>query len=179
MSKLTFNVEQVASAASDAITIMLREGLTIIGLLSFMIYTNWKLTLVFLAVGPLIALVVNYASRRFRKISQRIQTSMGDITHVASESITGYRVVRAFGGEGYERDRFRRVSEKNLEQSLKMATTQAISVPVVQVLVAIAIAALVWTMLAPEIRGGMTTGELVAFITAATVIDQTPAFARR
>lgn len=170
VSKLTFNVEQVAEAASNAITIILREGLTIVGLLTFMIYTNWKLTLVFLAVGPLIALVVNYASRRFRKISQRIQTSMGDITHVASESITGYRVVRTFGGEPYERDRFRRVSEKNLEQSLKMATTQAISVPVIQVLVAIAIAALVWTMLAPEIRGGMSTGELVAFITAATTM---------
>lgn len=170
VSKLTFNVEQVAAAASDAITILLREGLTVIGLLTFMIYTNWKLTLVFLAVGPLIALVVNYASRRFRRISQRIQASMGDITHVASESITGYRVVRTFGGEQYERDRFRRVSEKNLEQSLKMATTQAISVPVIQVLVAIAIAALVWTMLAPEIRGGMTTGELVAFITAATTM---------
>lgn len=170
VSKLTFNVEQVAAAASNAITILLREGLTIVGLMIFMFYTNWKLTLVFLAVGPLIALVVNYASRRFRKISQRIQTSMGDITHVASESISGYRVVRTFGGEPYERDRFRRVSEKNLEQSLKMATTQAISVPIIQVLVAIAIAALVWTMLAPEIRGTMTTGELVAFITAATTM---------
>ena len=170
VSKLTFNVEQVAQAASDAITILLREGLTIIGLLAFMIYTNWKLTLIFLAVGPLIGLVVNYTSHRFRKISQRIQTSMGDITHVASESITGYRVVRTFGGEEYERDRFNRVSEKNLQQSLKMATTQAISVPVIQVLVAVAIAALVWTMLAPEIRGGMTTGELVAFITAATTM---------
>lgn len=170
VSKMTFNVEQVAAAASNAITILLREGLTIIGLLTFMIYTNWKLTLVFLAVGPLIGFVVTYVSRRFRKISQRIQMSMGDITHVASEAITGYRVVRTFGGEEYERDRFQRVSEKNLQQSLKMATTQAISVPVIQVLVAIAIAALVWTMLAPEIRGGMTTGELVAFITAATTM---------
>ena len=170
VSKLTFNVEQVAAAATNAVTIILREGLTIIGLLGFMVYTNWKLTVVFLAVGPIIAFVVSYASKRFRKISKRIQSSMGDITHVASESITGYRVVRTFGGEGYERDRFRQVSEKNLEQSLKMASTQAISVPVIQVLVAIAIAALVWTMLAPEIRGEMSTGELIAFITAATTM---------
>ncbi len=75
------------------------------------------------------------------------------LTHVASESITGYRVVRTFGGEDYERERFREVSARNLKQSLKMASTQAISVPVIQVLVAFAIAALVWTMLAPEIRG--------------------------
>ncbi|WP_372966067.1 lipid A export permease/ATP-binding protein MsbA [Marinobacter sp.] len=170
VSKLTFNVEQVAEAATNAITITLREGLTIIGLLGFMIYTNWKLTLVFLTVGPVIGLVVSYASKRFRKISQRIQGSMGDITHVASESISGYRVVRTFGGEDYERERFRDVSARNLKQSLKMASTQAISVPVIQVLVAVAIAALVWTMLAPEIRGEMSTGQLIAFITAATTM---------
>jgi len=170
VSKLTFNVEQVAEASTNAITITLREGLTIVGLLGFMLYTNWKLTLVFLTVGPVIGLVVNYASKRFRRISQRIQGSMGDITHVASESITGYRVVRTFGGEDYERERFRDVSARNLKQSLKMASTQAISVPVIQVLVAVAIAALVWTMLAPEIRGEMTTGQLVAFITAATTM---------
>ena len=170
VSKLTFNVEQVAEATTSAVTITLREGLTIVGLLSYMIYTNWKLTLVFLTVGPLIGLVVSFASKRFRRISQRIQGSMGDITHVASESISGYRVVRTFGGEDYERDRFRYVSRRNLKQSLKMASTQAISVPIIQVLVAIAIAALVWTMLSPEIRGEMTTGQLIAFITAATTM---------
>jgi len=170
VSKLTFNVEQVAEATTNAVTITLREGLTIVGLLGFMIYTNWKLTLVFMTVGPLIGLVVNYASKRFRRISQRIQGSMGDITHVASESISGYRVVRTFGGEDYERERFRAVSGRNLKQSLKMASTQAISVPVIQLLVAVAIAALVWTMLSPEIRGEMSTGQLIAFITAATTM---------
>ena len=118
VSKLTFNVEQVAEAATNAITITLREGLTIVGLLGFMLYTNWKLTLVFLTVGPVIGFVVSYASKRFRRISKRIQGSMGDITHVASESITGYRVVRTFGGEDYERERFRDVSERNLKQSV-------------------------------------------------------------
>ncbi|HEV8078169.1 MAG TPA: ABC transporter transmembrane domain-containing protein, partial [Marinobacter sp.] len=124
VSKLTFNVEQVAEAATNAITITLREGLTIVGLMSYMLYTNWKLTLVFLAVGPLIGMVVSYASKRFRRISKRIQGSMGDITHVASESISGYRVVRTFGGEDFERKRFQKVSEGNLKQSLKMSSTQ-------------------------------------------------------
>jgi len=170
VSKLTFNVEQVADATTNAVTITLREGLTIVGLLCFMLWTNWKLTLIFVAVGPIIGFVVRYASKRFRKLSRRIQGSMGDITHVASESISGYRVVRIFGGEEYERERFRGVSEQNLLQSLKMASTQAISVPIIQVLVALAIAGLVWLMLAPEIRGSMTTGQLVAFITAATTM---------
>ena len=170
VSKLTFNVEQVADATTNAVTITLREGLTIVGLLCFMLWTNWKLTLIFVAVGPIIGFVVRYASKRFRKLSRRIQGSMGDITHVASESISGYRVVRIFGGEEYERERFRGVSEQNLLQSLKMASTQAISVPIIQVLVALVIAGLVWLMLAPEIRGSMTTGQLVAFITAATTM---------
>lgn len=170
VSKLTFNVEQVADATTNAVTIILREGLTIVGLLGFMIYTNWKLTLIFVALGPLIGLVVSYASKRFRKISRRIQSSMGDITHVSSESITGYRVVRTFGGENYERERFGDVADRTMRQGLKMASTQAIATPVVQVLVAFALAALVWVMLAPEIRGGMTTGELVAFITAAATM---------
>lgn len=170
VSKLTFNVEQVADATTNAVTVAMREGLTILGLLGFMLYTNWKLTLMFLVVGPIIGAVVSYASKRFRRISKRIQSSMGDITHVASESISGYRVVRTFGGEEYERERFRDVNDRNLRQSLKMASTQAISVPVIQVLVAIAIASLVWMMLAPEIRGEMSTGQLVAFITAATTM---------
>lgn len=170
VSKLTFNVEQVADATTSAVTILLREGLTIVGLLIFMVYTNWKLTLVFVAIGPLIGLVVSYASKRFRKISRRIQSSMGDVTHVSSESITGYRVVRTFGGEEYERERFADVADRTMKQGLKMASTQAIATPVVQVLVAFAIAALVWVMLAPEIRGTMTTGELVAFITAAATM---------
>ncbi|SFM52129.1 lipid A export permease/ATP-binding protein MsbA [Marinobacter zhejiangensis] len=170
VSKLTFNVEQVAEATTDAVTITLREGLTVVGLLGFMLYTNWKLTVVFLVVGPVIGLVVSYASKRFRRLSKRIQGSMGDITHVASEGISGYRVVRTFGGEDYERERFHQVSQHNLVQSLKMASTQAISVPVIQVLVALAIASLVWLMLSPEIRGSMSTGELIAFITAATTM---------
>ncbi|ROU01592.1 lipid A export permease/ATP-binding protein MsbA [Marinobacter sp. R17] len=170
VSKLTFNVEQVADATTNAVTITLREGLTIVGLMGFMLYTNWKLTLIFVALGPVIGFVVSYASKRFRKLSRRIQGSMGDITHVSSETISGYRVVRIFGGEEYERDRFHSVSGRNLNQSLKMASTQAISVPVIQILVAFSIAALVWVMLAPEIRGGMTTGQLVAFITAATTM---------
>jgi len=113
---------------------------------------------------------VSYASKRFRKISRRIQSSMGDVTHVSSESITGYRVVRTFGGEEYERERFADVADRTMKQGLKMASTQAIATPVVQVLVAFAIAALVWVMLSPEIRGTMTTGELVAFITAAATM---------
>src|SRR5690554_1055807 len=102
VSKLTFNVEQVAEATTNAVTITLREGLTIVGLLSFMLYTNWKLTLIFLAVGPLIGAVVGYASQRFLNIMQQHQSSLGYILYVGFLSIIEYRVVRTFGGVEYD-----------------------------------------------------------------------------
>ena len=170
VSKITFNIEQVTDAATEAVTIILREGLTVVGLLGFMFYTNWKLTLLFLAVGPIIGWIISYVSRRFRRISRRIQYSMGDVTHVSSEAITGYRVVRTFGGAQRESGRFRKVSWDNLRQSLKMAKTQAISTPVVQVLVSLAIGFLIWVALSPEFRDAMTTGQFVAFITAASTM---------
>ena len=170
VSKITFNVEQVTGAATNAITISVREGLTVIGLLGFMIYENWKLTLIFVAIGPVIGLVISFVSKRFRTLSQRIMNSMGDVTHVSSEAVTGYRVVRVFGGEQYERGRFERASKYNLDQSLKMELTKALSVPVVQLLVSFSIAILVWLALAPEVRGDMTAGGFVAFIAAATTM---------
>ena len=99
ISRLTFNVEQVASAATDAVTIIVREGLTVIGLAIVMLFSNWKLTLLFFCLGPFIGLILAYVSRRFRKLSQRIMGSVGDVTHVASEVVNGYKEVRIFGGE--------------------------------------------------------------------------------
>jgi len=170
VSKITFNVEQVTGAATNAITITVREGLTVIGLLGVMFYENWKLTLIFFFIGPFIGLVIGYVSKRFRKLSQRIMNSMGDVTHVSSEVVTGYRVVRVFGGEKYESDRFEAASKYNLVQSLKMEFTKAISTPVVQLLVALCIAVLVWLALDPSVRGNMTAGGFVAFIAAATTM---------
>ena len=170
VSKITFNIEQVTDAATEAVTIILREGLTVIGLLGYMFYVNWKLTLLFIAVGPLIGWIISYVSRRFRRLSRKIQYSMGDVTHVSSEAITGYRVVRTFGGSGHESGRFEGVSHDNLRQSLKMAMTQAISSPVVHLIVACSIGLLVWVALSPDIRESMTTGQVLGFITAAATM---------
>jgi subfamily B ATP-binding cassette protein MsbA len=170
VSKITFNVEQVTGAATSAITVTVREGLTVVGLIGVMLYENWKLTVIFMAVGPLIGFVISYVSKRFRKLSQRIMNSMGEVTQVASESIAGYRVVRMFDGTTYESDRFKQASQYNLVQSLKLELTKAISTPVVQSMVAIAIAILVWIALAPQVQGNMTAGGFIAFITAATTL---------
>ncbi|SDN22383.1 ATP-binding cassette, subfamily B, MsbA [Vreelandella arcis] len=170
VSRVTYHVEQVAGAATKAVTILLREGLFVIGLLSYLLWTNWLLTLLFLGVTPIIAGVVSYVSKRFRRLSKRIQHSMGDVTHVASEALSGHRVVRTHGAEAYERQRFERVSEENRRQSMKEAMTRAISSPVILILVAISMAMLVWLAMAPALMASMTPGEFVAFITAAALM---------
>ena len=164
VTKVTFHVTQVTGAATEAVKIVIREGFTVIGYLAFLLYLNWKLTLIFFTVAPIIAVLVGYAGRRFRRISERIQVSMGEVTHVASEATQGYREVRTFGGGDYERERFLAVSNANRRQSMKMVVTQSINTPVVQVLVSVALAALVWLVLDPSIRGTMSTGDIVAFI---------------
>lgn len=164
VAKVTYHVTQVTGAATDAVRIVIREGLTVIGYLVFLLYLNWQLTLIFLAVAPLIALLVSYAGKRFRRISERIQDSMGDVTHVASEAVQGYREVRMFGGTNYEMERFRNVSHDNRRQSMKMVVTSSVATPTVQLLVATALAGLVWFVLDPSLD--MTPGDVVAFITA-------------
>ncbi|MCM2130977.1 lipid A export permease/ATP-binding protein MsbA [Larsenimonas sp. GH3-8] len=170
LSRVTYHVEQVTGAVTKAVTVIMQEGFYVIGLTCYLFWTNWKLTLVFIAVTPLIAGVVAYASRRFRKLARRIQRSVGDVTHVASESITGYRVVRTHGAEEFEYERFRRASEYNRVQSLKESLTKSVSAPVIQTLMALSLALLVWLALAPDIMGGMNAGEFIGFITAASLM---------
>ena len=170
ISRITFNVEQVSAAATNAVTIIVREGLTVLFLFFVMVSANWKLTMIFLCLGPLIGLMVSFVSKRFRKLSKRIMASVGNVTHVASEVVNGYRVVRIFGGEKYEIKRFGEASEYNKKQSLKMEMTKAVNTPVIQILVSLAIAILIWIALDPAVRGGMTAANFVVIIVAASTM---------
>jgi subfamily B ATP-binding cassette protein MsbA len=170
LSMITFNVEQVTGAATDALKTLVREGLTVIVLLGYIFYLNWQLSMIFLVVSPVIALVVSYTSKLFRRYGRRIQDSMGGVTHVSSEAIKGFQVVRAFGGNEYERGRFRAASENNLKQSLKLARVDEISTPLIQIIVFSAMALLFWLGLDPEFSRNMGTGEFLAYITAASMI---------
>lgn len=167
ISRITFNVEQVTGAATKASKVLVRESLTVFALLAYMLYLNWRLCLVFMAVAPVIALVVGNVGRRFRRYSRRIQTSMGQVTQVSSETVGGYREIRLFGGQQQQHSRFQAASEYNRNQSLKMALADAISTPVIQTLLALAMAALVWFALDPDVLAGFSAGALVAFLTAA------------
>jgi subfamily B ATP-binding cassette protein MsbA len=169
-SKLIYNAEQVTGAATGALKTVISEGLTVLGLFGYMLYLNWRLTLLFMAILPLIGLVVRFASKRLRRLSQNIQSSVSDISASASEAIHGYQVVRIFGGAQAERERFGQASERNRRQFMKLVVTDSVSTPVVQMLVAGVVALLTYLAMSPAFLGAMSTGAFIAFISTAAMM---------
>lgn len=169
---ITYNVEQITAAATDAVRTLTREGLTIIALILFLLSKNWKLTLIFLLVAPLIAGVVSLASSLLRKYSHRIQNSIGNVTQVAAETIRGISDVKTYGAQEFEANRFNQASEANLKQSLKLARVTEISSPLIQVITFCSLSLLFWVGLSPELKGDMGTGDFLAYITAAAMISR-------
>jgi subfamily B ATP-binding cassette protein MsbA len=170
ISRITYNVTMVTGAATDAIKVVVREGMSVVFLFATLLVMNWKLTLVMVAILPVIGLMVSSASKKFRKQSKKIQLAMGDVTHVASETIHGYRVVRSFGGEGYEQQRFLLASEDNKRKQLNMVRTNAVYTPSLQLLIYSAMAALMFLVLL--LRGDSSAGDLVAYITLAGLLPK-------
>lgn len=170
IAKITNNVGQVTQATTDALRSFVREGFTAIGLLIYLFYVNWMLSLVFIAIAPIIAVLVRYVSKRLRGISKRIQESIGDMTHITSEMVTGHRVVHSYGGEEYERRRFLESSLYNRSQSLKLATTMAIHNPIMQFILAIALSLLMYLTL--FLMKQATVGEFVGYLTAAFLLPK-------
>jgi subfamily B ATP-binding cassette protein MsbA len=170
ISKITFDVEQVYGSITNAVTSLVREGLTVVFLLGYMFYMNWKLTLIFFAAAPFLGFIVKKANKYFKKYSTNVQGSMGQVTQVAGEAVNAYQEVKIFSGHEYEQNRFSRASNTNRIQTLKFARVKAISVPMMQMIVAMAIGALMWVALDPRVIGGMDFGELMAFMTAASTL---------
>src|SRR5690554_650049 len=172
VSKVTYDVMQIKGAATNAITVILREGLTVIGLLAWLFWVNWRLSLVFLLVAPCMALIVKLATSRYRRYSRQMQDSMGDVTQIANESIKGQLVIRTFNATEFVSQRFRRSSERNRRQNMKMIVTEATATPLVQLVVAVAMAILIWLALAPEFLGNASAGEVVTFLTLAGMLSK-------
>ena len=166
LSRITFNTEQVAGAAVDSLTILIRDTATIIGLLALMFYYSWELTLAFLVIGPFVTLLIAFVTKRFRQISHRIQRSMGEVTHVAEEMIEGQRVVKIFGGQEYEKAHFEEANDRNRYLQMKMTVTHAASVPIVQLLVAGALSAIIYIATSGDNIEQITPGVFASFMTA-------------
>jgi subfamily B ATP-binding cassette protein MsbA len=166
ISRFTFDVEQLAQAVTTAITIIIRDVLMIVSLIGWMFYLSPKLAVVFLLLGPVIALLISMVSGRFRKISKRIQLSMGQITHILEETIQAQRVVKVFGGQQYERSRFETNNEQNRRQNMRLMATTSISTSIIQIIVAFALAGIIYAATLEGLKNNIGAGEFMSFMTA-------------
>lgn len=170
ISRITNNVQQVTTASLGALRTIIREGMTAIGLLAYLFYINWQLSLVFLGIAPVIAIVVTVVSKRLRRLSKKIQESVGDLTQIASEVVGGNRVVKSYGGERYENKRFVKQSKYHREQKIKLSVTTALQNPVIQTIIAVALSGLMYFALL--FMDKATTGEFVGYLTAAFMLPR-------
>jgi len=166
VARLTFHVEQVADAATNAFSSIIKDGLTVIGLIGFLFWTNWRLAAFCMIVAPLIAMIIRYVSKRFRMVSRRIQDNMGVVTQTAEESVTGQRVIKVSNGQVYEAQRFAKVNERARFLAMKSVATKAGSDATIQFIAAWAIAAIVFFATRPEMLKEITPGTFVSFVGA-------------
>jgi ATP-binding cassette, subfamily B, bacterial MsbA len=171
-SKLTFDVSQVTSAATSVITVLVKETLTVIGLLAWLLYLNWRLTLVSLIILPALGWTVRASSRRLRRSSREAQRAMGNITHIAEEVIDGQRVVKVFGGQSYETSRFAHAANRLRQISMKQSAAASASVPVVELLAAVAVAVIVFFAILQARADQTTVGGFVSFLIAMLMLLQ-------
>jgi len=166
ISKLTFDVTQVTAAATTVVTIVVRDSIIIMGLLGWLFYLNWKLTLLTLLMAPVIAFIIRTISRRLRTSSRDAQRAMGDITQVIEESVSAHKVVKLFGGQPYEGGRFSEQANRVRRHTMKQAAAAAANVPIVQMVAAIALAAIVYLATLQSQADETTVGGFLSFIAA-------------
>ncbi len=164
LSRLTYNTEQVAQATTDSVTIFIRDSLTIVLLLGYLFYLDARLTALALITAPILAWLITVINRQFRRYSQRIQNSMGDVTRIAKEAIEAPRVIKVFNAQDYENAQFESVNEHNRRSNMKLLMTRGLSNPVVQVLTAIGLASVLYVATRSAIKGDLTVGAFTAFI---------------
>ena len=170
LAKLTYNVEHVASAATSAITTLVRDGFTVLGLLGYMLYINAGLSLIFLVIGPIMAGAIKQASKRFRRYGRRIQERVGDLTQVAQEAIEGHKVVKAFGAQDRALARFAALNEKTRTLQMKLIATEAVSVPLVQLVSAVAIATILYLSTMQGLKDDVSVGTFMSFLVAMALL---------
>jgi subfamily B ATP-binding cassette protein MsbA len=171
IAKFTFNVQRVMSAATDVLVTVVKDGLTIIGLIAYALYLNWQLSLVVFLIMPPTALVISYFSRRMRRLSRSLQDTVGDITRVIQEAINGSREIKIFGGEAYEERRFYKLNNWIRRYRMKVAIASSLNVPIVQVFTVGALSIVVYFASLQSQAGEITVGEFVALITALALLS--------
>jgi subfamily B ATP-binding cassette protein MsbA len=158
ISKITYDTEQVRNAAGKAFLTLIREGALVIGLLGAMFYYSWQLSLIFLLIGPVVAIIVTYVSKRFRTVSRAIQQAMGSLTSSIEQAVKGHKVVLMHDGQQLESVRFATRNNHNRQQTMKLVTSQILSVSSIQVIASIALAFVLFFASTPAMVEQLTAG---------------------
>ncbi|ELI5718614.1 lipid A ABC transporter ATP-binding protein/permease MsbA [Vibrio fluvialis] len=166
LSRITYDTEQVAGATSKALVSIVREGASIVGLLALMFWNSWQLSLVLLVVAPIVALGIRVVSKRFRKISKNMQTTMGHVTASAEQMLKGHKVVLSYGGQDVETKRFETVSNKMRQQTMKLVSAQSIANPVIQMIASMALVAVLYLASFDSVRDQLTPGTFTVIFSA-------------
>ncbi|HUU72914.1 MAG TPA: lipid A export permease/ATP-binding protein MsbA [Burkholderiales bacterium] len=166
LSRFTYDVAQVTQAATQVVTVLVKDSLTIVGLFAYLLYVDWKLTLISMVMIPPIALVVRYFNARLRNTSRSTQTAMGDLTQVVQETIDCNKVVKIFGGQSYETRRFNDTSNTLRGFMMKQTAAAAANVPIVQLFAALATAVVVYYVTVQAQQNTTTVGGFVSFLAA-------------
>src|SRR3984957_7538355 len=170
LSKLTNNIELVATASTTAAISLISDSLTILALLARLFYLNWRLALYCIVAAPIIGWLMKIANRSFRRYSERIQNSMGDITRVAKEAIDAHRLIKIFNAEDHQTERFEQVNEHNRASNMKLIRARSISNPVVQCIASIALASVLYVAIRQVFTHDMQIDEFIGFLTALMLI---------
>ena len=166
LSRLTYDIEQVAEATTNSITVIIRDSLTLVGLLGTMFFLSWRLTLLTLVVAPVISGMMKGVNKRFRRYSARIQASMGDVTRVAKEAIEAQRLIKVFTAQNHQQQRFEQVNEENCRSNVRLINARAASNPVVQVVAAVGLATVLGVAMSQAVGAKLQVDSFLAFITA-------------
>jgi subfamily B ATP-binding cassette protein MsbA len=166
VSKITFDAEQVAEAATKAITIIIKDGLTIAGLLALMFYYSFYLSIGLILLAPLIGLFLKIMSSKFRSISRDIQKSMGQLTNAVEESIIGHRVIKIFGGQEHETKNFHDVNTNNRRKNLRLIFIQSLSIPLMQLIIALFAAGIIYYVTSANYFDEISVGTFMSYLTA-------------
>ncbi len=172
LSRLTYNTEQVGQAATDSVTVSVRESLTVIGSIIALFVVNTRLAFISLTMGPLVAWLVTIINRKFRRYSRRIQDSMGDITRVAKETLDAPRLVKVYNAQAYQIGQFESVNEHNRRSHMRLVLTKGLSNPVVQMVMAVGSAVVLSIAISDAVHHRSTMGDLLAFLVALVGISQ-------
>jgi subfamily B ATP-binding cassette protein MsbA len=172
LSRLTYNTEQIGQATTDSVAVIVRESLTLVGSIAYLLYLNAKLTAMALTIGPLVGWLVSIINKRFRRYGRRIQDSMGDITRVAKETFEAPRLIKVYNAESHLAAQFEAVNERNLRSNMRLILTKGLANPIIQLVTAIGAAFVVSIAIADTVYGRMSSGELLAFLISLVNIAQ-------